>query len=52
MEREKATAAVNAIISDLCNRRGLRQAWEDIDEDIRQQILDKWVDLVERAHAD
>lgn len=38
----KAAEAVDAIIADLSDRRGLRQAWESIDEDVRDEIRDEW----------
>lgn len=46
-----ARAAVLAIIKDLSDRRGLRQAWESIDADIRRDITKEWVNLVEEAFA-
>lgn len=30
------------IVADLCDRRGLRQAWEDIDLDVQAGILYAW----------
>lgn len=37
---------VDAILADLTDRRGLRQAWEEIDEDIREEIKECWMDIV------
>lgn len=37
-----AKDGVDAIISDFTTRRGLRQEWENIDEEIQQEIIDKW----------
>jgi len=36
-EERKATKAVTAIIRDLSDRRGLKQEWYGIDEDIQQE---------------
>jgi len=41
--------AVNQILYDLTDRRGLRQAWESIDVDIRDEIKSAWVDIVCRG---
>ena len=43
---EAAEAAVLAILEDLTGRRGLRQAWEDIDLDIQQEIAQTWADTI------
>lgn len=33
---------VDAIIADLTDRRGLRQEWEMIDEDVKTDIIEVW----------
>ena len=35
-----------AIVGDLTDRRGLRQEWEEIDEDILDEIFQKWVEII------
>ena len=49
--RKKARDAVATLEGDLCDRRGLRQAWEQIDADVRESIRDTWrriiVDAIE-----
>jgi hypothetical protein len=42
----KSAKAVEDIIKDLTDRRGLRQAWEEIDDEIKTEIINKWVDIV------
>lgn len=42
-----AARAVDAIISDLTDRRGLKREWHGIDPDIQKQIRDRWRKLVE-----
>ena len=42
---------VDAIIADLSDRRGLRQEWDQIDLDIKQEIHSTWVDIVQKALA-
>ena len=43
---EKVVAHIEA---DLRNRHGLRQQFEQIDEDIRYEIRDKWAEFVRKA---
>jgi len=40
-------AKVYDIISDLSDRRGLRQEWENIDGDIQDEIIQKWLGIIE-----
>ncbi len=37
-----ANKAVKDIINDLSDRRGLRQEWEQIDDDIKREIIKTW----------
>ena len=37
---------VTVILHDLTDRAGLSDAWDVIDEDIRNEILDEWCRLV------
>ncbi len=39
---------ITQILQDLKDRRGLRQAWEDIESDIQQEIASAWRTLVEK----
>jgi hypothetical protein len=34
--------AVDSIIADFTDRRGLRQEWENIDEDVKNDIIEVW----------
>ena len=47
--KQAAARAVDDIISDLCDRRGLRQEWKGIDKDIQKEICNAWRVIVERA---
>lgn len=38
----KKEKIVNMIISDICDRNGLQNIWEDIDDDVRQEIRRTW----------
>ena len=38
--------AVNEILQDLQDRRGLRQAWEEIDIDVQNEIRDEWAKII------
>lgn len=51
MSKDKAMKAVNAIIEDLSDRRGLRQEWESIDNDIQQEIREEWAGLIEVSYV-
>jgi len=37
---------LSGILKDLTGRRGLRQSWESIDEDIQKEIIVKWYDII------
>jgi len=36
------------LVHDFTDRRGLRQEWEQIDEDIQEEILNKWLIIIEK----
>jgi len=40
---------VDLIISDLSDRRGLGQEWDQIGSDIKQEIIEEWANIVEKA---
>ena len=46
MKADAAQRIVAAIERDLRNRRGLRQTWEEIDEDQQDVIRDVWARIV------
>jgi hypothetical protein len=51
LDKKKAKgdiAKVYDIITDLTNRRGLRQEWEEIDGDIQDEIIDIWLEIISR----
>jgi len=35
-----------AIVQDFTDRRGLRQEWEQTDEDIQDEMLETWLQLI------
>ena len=41
-------AKVFDIITDLTDRRGLRQEWEEIDGDIQDEIIEKWKNIIDK----
>ena len=43
-------SAADVIIADLTSRGGLRQAWEEIDEEIQKEIRDEW-DIIIQSHG-
>jgi trans-2-enoyl-CoA reductase len=43
----RSQTIVEEIIKDLSDRRGLRQEWNQIDEDIQEEIRETWVGIVQ-----
>lgn len=39
---DKARLVAEAIVSDICDRRGIKHAWEEIDQDTQYSIVDTW----------
>ena len=35
------------ILDDITDRSGLQNAWDGIDEDIQNEILETWLDIIE-----
>lgn len=46
VKENAARKAVDNIIADLKDRRGLRQEWEGIDDDVQQEIRKVWRQIV------
>ena len=44
-----ASAAVLVIVEDLTNRRGLRHAWDEIDDEVRAEIVEEWKQAIVNA---
>jgi hypothetical protein len=38
---------VSAILDDVTDRRGWRQAWDSFDDDVREEIIARWIELVQ-----
>ena len=49
--RRLAETAVNEIVADLSDRRGLSGEWFGIDDDIRDEVVEVWTVIVEQAIA-
>ena len=41
-----AKKIVDKLVADFTDRRGLRQEWDQIDEDIKKEIIDTWTKIV------
>jgi len=41
----KEEQIVFSILNDFTDRRGLKQEWNQIDEDIQEEIIKKWIKL-------
>lgn len=46
LTKQQAEKIVDGIIYDLTDRRGLRQEWELIDDEIKEEIKECWVSVV------
>lgn len=46
VQPDLAQRIVARIEADLCDRRGLRQAFEGVDEDIQDEIRDNWAAII------
>ena len=46
-----AKKAANGILYDLCDRRGIKHAFNDVDEDIRSEIIDALAEIIRQAEA-
>lgn len=46
---QAASEIVRAIYRDFTDRRGLRQAWEQIDDELQAEILTEWEKIVVRV---
>lgn len=42
-------AAVESIETDISDRRGLRQEWEQIDDEVKAEIRQSWARLIREA---
>lgn len=43
---ETATKIIDLIISDIEDRKGIGNEWEEIDDDIKEEIRNEWIDIV------
>lgn len=43
-----AKQIVNDIVEDLSDRRGLRQEWDAIDEDVQEEIKEEWIAMIKK----
>lgn len=46
MPPEVVDPIVDRIIKDLKDRKGLRQAWDAIDPDLKDEIKDEWRSII------
>ena len=46
MNQQTAKKIVEALITDLTDRKGLADVWDGIDQGIQEEIMTKWVGLV------
>ncbi len=41
-----AGAIAGTILNDITDRKGLRQAWDSIDEEVQKEILELWIEEI------
>lgn len=46
MDEGRCRDVINEIIKDLAGRKGLGDAWEEVDDDIKEDIIDEWVEII------
>ena len=51
-ERKKIDLSIHEkivfdIIADFTDRRGLKSEWSDIDTDIKEEIIETWINIVQ-----
>ena len=39
------------IVADFTDRRGLRQEWEGIDDDIQEEIFEDWLEIIKKYNG-
>jgi hypothetical protein len=47
---DRARAAAEAVLRDLCDRSGFDHWWGEIDHDIQQEIRDDLAAVIEKAY--
>lgn len=47
--RERYEAAVDEIIADLKDRKGLGDEWYAIDDNVMDEIREEWIQILERS---
>lgn len=50
-QKKTAECIVDALIEDLRDRRGFRQVWEETDDDVMDEMRDKWVAIVRDGYT-
>jgi len=40
------------LLHDFTGRRGLRQEWEQIDQDIQKEILEEWLSIISKKREE
>ena len=40
------------IVRDFKDRRGLKQEWDEIDEDVQEEIFETWLEIIESNNQD
>lgn len=46
IDQDTAKQIVETLLHDLTGRKGLRHVWDEIDEEIQDEIKEEWVKLV------
>ena len=46
-EVSKERRTVYGILVDLTDRRGFRQVWDEIDEEVQEDLIEQWIEIAE-----
>ena len=44
----KSKEIVFSILNDLTDRRGLKQEFDQIDDDIKEELIETWIEITEK----
>ena len=46
MEMSQAKIIIEKIVADIEGRKGISNEWEEIDDGIKQEIKDEWLEII------
>ena len=52
MSTDPAIQAARGVVFDLCDRRDIKRGFENVDEDIRQEIISALAEIIREAYKE